>query len=145
MTSMVAVCAILCRRVVQPPMATVCSGETPYRLRSPIVLLVPSMFVVAPASSALCLSRCVENDSTIFACPCLDHKSQALRQRQTKNVFCNVFHRCCGSLVKAQASARVHVPRAPHFVAVRTKESKTYVQVFLERESLDMCSTDNPP
>ena len=86
MTS-IAVCAILCRRVVQPPMATVCSGETPYRLRSPMVLFVPAMFAVAPASSALCLSRRVENDSTIFACPCLDHKSQAPRQRQTKKCF----------------------------------------------------------
>ena len=87
MTSMVAVCAILCRRVVQPLMATVWSGETPYRLRSPIVLLVPSMFVVAPASSALCLSRRVENDSTIFACPCLDHKSRLSDSDRQKMCF----------------------------------------------------------
>ena len=36
----------------------------------------------------------------------------------------------CGSLVKAQTSARADVPTAPHFFAVRTKESNTCVQVF---------------
>ena len=79
MTSMVAVCAVVCRRLglVQPLVATVCSGETSYRLRSPMVRLVPSLFFVAPASSALCPSRRVENDSSNFACPCHDDKSQA--------------------------------------------------------------------
>ena len=40
--------------------------------------------------------------------------------------------RSCGSHVKAQASARVDVPTAPHYVAVRTKESNSCVQVFQE-------------
>ena len=35
----------------------------------------------------------------------------------------------CGSLVKAQASARVFVPNAPPFFVVLTKESHTCVQV----------------
>ena len=46
--------------------------------------------------------------------------------------------RSCGSLVKAQASARVDVPTALHFCASRTKESNTCVQFFFLRESLDM-------
>ena len=37
----------------------------------------------------------------------------------------------CGSLVEAQASAQVDVPTAPFLsLAVRAKESKTYVRVF---------------
>ena len=63
MTSMVAVFAILCHRVVfvQPPTATVCSGEASHSFRSATARLLPSLFVVAPASSefsAVSISSC---------------------------------------------------------------------------------------
>ena len=83
MTSMIAVCELLSRRVgqVQPPTATG-SGETSHRLRSPTVRRLPSLFLVAFPSSALCPSRCVENDSTNFACACPHRKSQAPTPRR---------------------------------------------------------------
>ena len=48
----------------------------------------------------------------------------------------------CGSLVKAQTSARLDVPTALHFFAVQTKESNTRVVL---RERFDLCTTDNRP
>ena len=50
--------------------------------------------------------------------------------------------RWSGSLVKAQASARLDVPTAPHhFSTVRTKKSNACVH--FSREGLDVYSTDN--
>ena len=59
--------------VVWLPTATVCSSFPAYRLRYPIVRRLPSRFVVALASSALCPSRRVEHDSSNFASPRPDH------------------------------------------------------------------------
>ena len=129
-TSIVAVYAILCGRVgpMQPPTATVCSGETSYRLRSPRVPLLPSLFFVAPASSALCPSRCVENDSTNFACPRHDHKSQAPQQRKTKNVFCRNVWMTNPSLTHHEKAVRTRCHKMFLTLQGWTDQETTYKQ-----------------
>ena len=152
MTSVVAVCAILCRCAVQPPTATVCSGESSCRLRSPTMFFVPQLIVVAFASSVQCPSRRVENDSTNFACPCLDHKSQAPRlldsDRQKSVLECFpslLWFACEGTGVSTGARAQ----RALHSFCSADQEVQDVCTFFYSRknkqESLDICSTDNRP
>ena len=149
MTSMVAVCAIFCRRVVLPPTAAVCSGETSYHLRSPIMRFL--------TLSHLRVQRCVHlvgcRITPRTSCFCVLTTSPGLPDSdRPKNEFvlCRSFivHMCASfsrfspvgnrrrqeesrrSPVKTQASARVDGPTAPPFsFAVRTKESNACASV----------------
>ena len=118
-----AVCAILCRRVVQPPTARVCSGETSYRLRSPTASCHHCS--VSHLRVQRCPSRRVENDSS-----CPDHKSQAHRlpdsDRQNTCCCCEirpVFSRFSPSVTQGLRSP-TSVPPSQECLETRTKETK---------------------
>ena len=151
MTSMVQ-SAILCRREVQLPTATVCSSRASYRLRSPIVRRLPSLFVGASPRLPDCDRQntcfefshccCCETWTRSLGCvqfsqECLETRTQEsrhackfpesltrLRRRWEELWFaCEDTGVCTGG----------HAHSSPLF-AVRTKESDTCVQVFSVRK-----------
>ena len=71
------------------PTATVCSIQTPNRLRCPTVRRLPSLFVVALASSALCPRR-VDNDSYQSRLPDSDRRKNEFVFCETRTIESNM-------------------------------------------------------
>ena len=95
------VCAILCRREVQLPTATVCSSRTSYRLRSPIVRRLPSLFVGARPRLPDC-----DRQNTCFEfshCCCCETWTQESR-------MCAIFSGVCRD-TDPRVKTCVQVPR----------------------------------